>query len=163
MTTQALPLPLKFVESEIDRQEQRLAALEEQRDDALAQRGEAIAAASAAQDEISRQERLRNGISANEPSPFRRSGIFIEAAEGVARALAAQRGGPWIADVVARDRAYTLTMRLDALGRLIGQVRRELAQLEREEERALHASGQPSRGWAPPALPMLSEPAAGIG
>ncbi len=153
--------PLGFIEGEISRAEQRLAALEQQRDAALLERQAAIVAASAAEDEISLQERLRNGISASEPaSPIRRLGVFIEPMTGIREAMSRQRGGPWLDAALASDAAYKKTQRLNALSGLIGQARLQLAQLEREAEAALLAAGLPPRGWSTPPLPMLSEPAA---
>jgi hypothetical protein len=164
MTQTLTPPALAFIETEIARQEERLAALERQRDAALAQRQTAIVEASQAQDAIASQERLRAGISADEPkSPFRQAGVFIESFGGVREAMARQRGGPHLAAAQASGTAFQVTQRLNGLAVLIGTVRRELAQLQREEEAALHAAGQPSRGWKSPALPTLSEPAGGIG
>jgi len=153
-----------FIETEISRQEQRLAALEQQRDAALAQRQTAIVSASQAADAITAEERRRSGISADEPkSPYQRGGVFIEAMTGIAEAMAHHAGEPWLAAAMASDTAYKLTQQLNGLSTLIGSVRKELGQLQREEHAALHASGQPARGWASPTALLLSKPGAAAG
>ncbi len=165
MTTQTQThRALPFLAGEISRQEQRLAGLERQRDAALAQRGQSIAAASAAQDAIAAEERRRAGISdAEPPSPYQRGGVFLESSAGIVEALAARRGGPWLAAAVASDEGFKQTQQLNGLSRLIGQVRLELEQLRREEAASLLAAGQNPRDWSSPTERLMSKPAASTG
>ncbi len=164
MTTQALTAPpaLAFVEAEIDRAQSRLERLEGQRDGLLEQRQAAIAAAGLAADAITAEERRRSGISASEPSPFR-LGIFIESAQGIGGAMAHRAGGARLDAALASDQAFRLTQQLDALGRLIGAARRELAQRLGEENAARAAAGRQARDWVPMTAKLLSKPDASTG